>query len=188
MLRKLNRRISWIILTVIQALFLFMIFKENRHVGWISITIIVLLVLVAVAHFRAPLHHDDHLYENVFVAVWIPIGAITSYWLNHTLGLGPVIAAGIVGTTASFVPAINKRSDYLKHLPPAVYCGAFIGMSNLKVANGFLFVLAASVFAAIGLVLSKSLFNGMGGRLGLVAFSGVVIATVVLFLISSYAD
>jgi hypothetical protein len=185
-LRKLNRQVSWIILTVIQALFLFMIFRENLHINLISITIIALLTLLVIAHFKAPIHHNDHLYEDVFVAIWIPIGALTSYWLNHGLGLGPVLAAGMVGTAGSFIPNLNKNWDYFKHLPPAIYCGAFIGMSSLNVAGGFLFVLAAGIFAAIGLVLSKSLFSGIGGRLGLVAFSGVVIATVFIFLITNY--
>lgn len=185
--RNINRRFSAILLAVIQSVFLFMIFKENAHANWISITIIALLFLLLVAHARVPLHHDEHLFEHVLVAIWIPAGATLSYYLNNGLHLGPVLAAGMVGTVGSFLPVLNKKSAYLKHLPPAIYCGAFIGMSSLRVADGFVFVLAASFFAGVGLVLSKSLFSGMGGKLGLIAFSGVVIASVFLFVITNYA-
>lgn len=116
------------------------------------------MILLLISYARLPLHHDEHLYEHVFVAVWLPVGALTSYYLNNFVHLGPVMAAAIVGAAGSFIPQINKHSGYLKHLPPVIYCGAFIGMSSLKVANGFLFVLAACTFAAIGLVLSKNLF------------------------------
>lgn len=173
-------------MAVIQVLFLLMIFRENKQGNFISIAVIVLLAMILIAHVKAPLHHDDHLYEHVLVAIWIPIGAVTSYYLNNYIRLGPVLAAAIVGTLASFIPELNSRSAYLKHLPPAIYCGAFIGMSSFKVANSLLFVLAASFFAGVGLVLSKGLFLGMGGKLGLIAFAGVVIASIFLFIVTSY--
>ncbi len=184
--RKTARRISIYLAGAIQALFLFMIFRENTHSNWISVTVILVSALLFIAHLKLPLHHDDHLYEQILVAIWIPVGAITGYYINNNLHLGPVMAAGIVGTAGSFLPVLYKRSTYLKQLPPAIYCGAFIGMSSLKVANGFLFVFAASFFAGVLLVSSKSLFHGMGGKLGLIAFTGVVLTSFFLFVLSAY--
>ena len=183
---KLSRRISIAIICVIQVLFLLMIFRENLHANWISLVVVLLSVLLLTAHIKAPLHRDDHLNEHVLVAVWIPAAAIAAYVINNNLHFGPVIAASLIGFLGSLLPQINKRSVYLKQLPAAIYCGAFIGMSNLRVANGFLFVFAASFFAGVGLVLSKSLFHGMGGKLGLLAFAGVVLASFFLFLWSNY--
>ncbi|TWR25268.1 hypothetical protein FPZ43_16920 [Mucilaginibacter pallidiroseus] len=173
-------------MVAIQVLFLFMIVRENLQSNIVCAVVIVLSALMLVAHVKQPLHYDDHLYEHILVALWIPVGAVSSYYINNKLGLGPVIGAATVGLIASFLPALNQKSAYLKHLPPAVYCGAFIGMSGVKVANGFLFVFAASFFAGILLVLSKSLFQGMGGKLGLLAFAGVVMASLCLFIMSSY--
>jgi hypothetical protein len=184
--RKFNRWVSVTLIGVIQALFLFMIFKENQHSDWISILIVLISLLLLIAHVKAPLHHEDHVYEHIWVAIWIPVGAVAAYYINNNLHLGAVIAAGLVGTLASILPEFNKKSGYLKQLPAAIYCGAFIGMSSPRVANGVLFVIAASVFAGILLVLSKSLFHGMGGKLGLIAFAGVVIASFVLFLFSNH--
>ena len=184
--RKADRLISVSLIIVIQALFLFMIFRENRQSDFISAAIVLLSLLLLIAHIKAPLHHDDHFYEHVLVALWIPGGAMAAYYINNGLHLGAVIAAGLVGTLGSLVPEFNKQSVYLKQLPPAIYCGAFIGMSSLRVANGYLFVFAASFFAGIGLVLSKSLFLGMGGKLGLIAFGGVVIASFLLSILAKY--
>jgi len=184
--RKVNRWASVSLVASIQVLFLFMIYRENRQVSLISGAVIVLSILLLTAHIKAPLHHEDHFYEHILVALWVPAGAAVTWYINNDLHLGPVLAAGAVGTFGSLLPEFNKRSDYLKHLPPAIYCGAFIGMSSLKVAHGFLFVFAASFFAGVLLVLSKSLFFGMGGKLGLIAFSGVVIASFFLFILSNY--
>jgi len=184
--RKIIRMVSVFLILIIQVLFLFMIFKEHQHFNFISIAVIILLILLLITHVKAPLHHDDHLFEHVLVAIWIPVAATCAYYINNGLHLGAVFAAGLVGTIGSFSPSINKQSTYLKQLPAAIYCGAFIGMSSLRVANGFLFVLAAGFFAGIGLVLSKSLFHGMGGKLGIIAFTGVVIATFFIFIITKY--
>ena len=185
---KINRKISIILLGVMQVAFLFMIVRENAHVGLVSLIIIGLLLSLLVAHRKLDLHHQDHLYENMLVAIWIPVGAVISYYLNNGLHLGPIMAAGLVGTIASVIPEFNKRSAYLKHVPPAIYCGAFIGMSSLKVANGAWFVIAASLFATIGMILSKSLFSGIGGKLGLIAFAGVVLTSLILFVFSNYVQ
>jgi hypothetical protein len=163
-----------------------MIFRENTHSSLICVVVVALSILLLTAHIKVPLHHEDHLYEHILVAIWIPVGALATYYININLRLGPIIAAALVGTIASLLPEFNKPSLYLKQLPPAIYCGAFIGMCSIRVANGFLFVFTASFFAAVLLVLSKSLFAGMGGKLGLLAFAGVVIASFLLFVLSRY--
>ena len=63
------------------------------------------------------------------------------------------------------------------------YCGAFIGMTSLSIAYSFYFVLAASFFAGVLLLVSKSLFNGLGGKLGTVAFTAVTITSFIFFLL-----
>lgn len=163
-----------------------MILKENTHSNLICAAVVLLSLLLLTAHIKAPLHHEDHLYEHVLVAAWLPVGAIASYSLNTGCHLGPVIAVSIVGTAGSFLPVLNKKSSYLKQLPTAIYCGGFIGMSSLRVANGYVFVFAASFFAGVLLVISKSLFMGMGGKLGLLAFAGVVIASFILSILSQH--
>ena len=184
---KIARNIFTVFLLTIQVIFLVAIFEENTHSLWIALLMLVLSVLVLITYLTGRLHHKEHAYEHILVALWIPVGAMASFYLNHFLKLGPVISAGIVGSVASFVPNLKKQSHYLQQLPTALYCGAFIGMSSVGVAPNFLFILTSSFFTAILLVLSKNLFSGLGGKLGTLAFAGVVITSFLYFLISHYA-
>ncbi|GAA4202941.1 hypothetical protein GCM10022289_18470 [Pedobacter jeongneungensis] len=60
-------------------------------------------------------------------------------------------------------------------------------MSSTAVAPNIVFVLTASFFTAILIIVSKSLFSGVGGKLGTLAFAGVVITSFIYYLISAYA-
>ncbi|WP_288251367.1 hypothetical protein [uncultured Flavobacterium sp.] len=142
--------------------------------------------LILVSYLRGQIHHYDHQYEHILVVSWIPVGAVSSFYLNHYLGLGPVISAAAIGTLGSFIPEINKGSDYLKQVPAVMYCGGFIGMSSTRVAPDIFFILAASFFTAVLILVSKSLFSGVGGKLGTLAFTGVVITSFIYYLISYY--
>lgn len=173
-----------LLLFVVLVLFLLMILKENSgdYTALIFFASIVILVLYAFLKLKKILHHEKTEFESFKLAIWVPVGALTTYFLNHQLGFGPVLAAALVGVAASFIPNINKASVYLQGLPTVIYCGAFIGMSGLHVANGYAFVLTASFFTGIFLMVSKSVLQGVGGKLGALAFSGVVITYFILLL------
>lgn len=180
------RKTSILILLIIQIAFLSAIFRENFQSVWVLLSIIVICPLILVTYLRGPIHHYDHQYEHILVVSWIPVGAVSSFYLNHYLGLGPVISAAAIGTLGSFIPEINKESNYLKQLPAVMYCGAFIGMSSTRVAPDVFFILAASFFTAVLILVSKSLFSGVGGKLGTLAFTGVAITSFIYYLISYY--
>ena len=180
--RQKFRILSICLLFVIQALFLVAIFVENTN-SYIVLSFIGLLSLfILYSYLKSPIHHHIHEYESIKIAAWVPVGAIISYYFNQIFGLGPVMGAALAGTLASFIPNINKNSSYLPHLPAAIYCGAFVGMSSSQVAHGFSFILTAGVFTAIFLVISKSLLNGVGGKLGTLAFLGVALTYLLLYL------
>ncbi|WP_270086997.1 hypothetical protein [Sphingobacterium sp. SYP-B4668] len=171
------------LLFIIQILFLLAIFEEHMQSPWIALFIIALSILILLSYIKAPIHHDKHLYDHIWVAAGVPVGALLCYYLHTQHNLGTVLSAGIVGTLASFLPSINKRSDYLSQIPAAIYCGAFVGMSSGGVASGFSFILAASICTAVLLIVSKSLFSGIGGKLGTLAFLGVSLTYLIIFLI-----
>lgn len=183
---KTIRTVFVIFLLIIQAFFLYAIFKESKQSLAIAGLMTALCVLVLITTVKGKIHHEDHAYEHILVVLWIPIGALTCFYLNHFLKLGPVISAATVGSAASFIPVINKQSNYLRQLPAAIYCGAFIGMSSTGVAPNILFIMTASFFTAILLILSRNLFAGVGGKLGTLAFAGVVITSFIYFIIRTY--
>lgn len=96
--------------------------------------------------------------------------------------MGAVLAAGITGLFSSILPFINRGSDILRQLPVAIYCGAFAGMTAPFIANGYWFLFIAGVFSGIILVVSKDTLHGYGGKLGTIAFGGVSMVSLILFL------
>jgi hypothetical protein len=160
-----------------QSLFLTMIIRE-RYALSITVTAVATLGLLSGLFWlihSLKVHHEKYAYEKISIAVWVPIGAIVCYWGSVMAGLGSVIAAGLTGTIASFLPYLNKESDYLKKLPAAIYCGAFVGMSSTTIAPSISFIAAAGILAGGFYMFSKNLFIGVGGKLGTIAFASVVI-------------
>lgn len=109
-------------------------------------------------------------------------GALLTYFFNLKLNIGVVLAAGIIGLLGSIIPLINKKSEILKLIPPALYCGAFAGMTAPFVANGYLFIFFAGLATGILYVMAKNMLNGYGGKLGSIAFGGVSIVYSILYL------
>jgi len=185
---KRHRAIRLImILTVlfVQITFLTMIVKEKYETdGFAAIVLILFITLTMFLGYRyLDLHHEVYAYEKIAVAIWVPIGAVICHLLNVYGGLGSVLSAGTTGTLASFLPTINKQSVYLKNLPAAIYCGAFVGMSSAEITPSVGFVIAAGVLSGVFFMLSKNLFLGIGGKLGTIAFGGVAIVSLIYWLL-----
>lgn len=167
-----------------QSTFLTMI--VNSHYETNAVIVIVALFILATivfGYWYLDLNHEDYAYEKISVVIWVPIGSLLCYFLNITLGLGAILAMGIVGTLAAFAPHLNKKSNYLKQLPASIYCGAFVGMSSVETSPSIGFVLAAGILAGLFFMMSKNLFIGAGGKLGTMAFAGVIIASLIYWLV-----
>lgn len=122
--------------------------------------------------------------NDIILIISAGSGAFLTYFLNTELNLGVVLAAGITGLLSSFIPFINRRSDILRELPVSIYCGAFAGMTSPLVAQGYWFIILAGLLSGIILVFSKSSLHGFGGKLGTVAFGGVSIISLIIYLVS----
>lgn len=155
---------------------------ESNNFATILSIIIVTLVLIS-GYKYLDLHHEEYVYENISVVVWVPIGAVTCYLLNTSTDLGSVLSVGITGAVASFLPSFDKKSDYFSKLPAAIYCGAFIGMSSVKIAPSIGFVIAAAILAGLSFMLAKNLFVGIGGKFGSIAFGSMVIISLINWLL-----
>jgi len=88
-----------------------------------------------------------------------------TFYLNHTLGIGAVIASALVGLAGGLL--------FPKYAPP-IYCGSFVGMSSRAVLPGVPACLLASLIAGIVYQTSANTLNGIGGKLGTIAFIGSV--------------
>lgn len=106
------------------------------------------------------------------------LGAIITFSLQLYAGFGAVLAASSVGLIAYFIHSI-KRDDSNIHI--AGYCGTFIGMTSPLVFKDFYAIIMAGIIGAIVYVFSRNVFNGVGGKLGSIAFVAVCL-TVFFFL------
>ncbi|WP_299781692.1 hypothetical protein [uncultured Formosa sp.] len=158
-----------------------MIVLEKYETNAVKSEIIILLIIgiMWLGYRYLDVHHNEYTYEELLVVIWVPIGAVLCYILNVYGHLGSVLSTAITGTVASFLPVINKKSEYLKKIPPSIYCGSFVGMSSLEIAPSISFVITAGLLAGVFLLLSKSIFLGIGGKLGMVAFGGVLMVSFV---------
>lgn len=181
--QKALKLIAILFFVILQIALLTAILSEHTATVPTLLFIAALALCTLIAYAKLPLHHHEHLYEDVLVALWVPVGAVSTYYLNISLELGAVLAAAIVGVLASFIPSIKKQSQYLAQVPVALYCGAFVGMSSDMVATSFGFVFTAGIVTAIFLIISKSLLTGVGGKLGTMAFGGVALTSFIYFLL-----
>ena len=176
-INKVVRLFMIVSVLFIQIVFLAAIAKNNyetnNFTAILSIFFVTLIILFGYKYLD--LHHQEYTYEKFSVAIWVPIGAIICHVLFLYTDFGSVLSAGIVGTLASFLPYLNRKSSYLQKLPSAIYCGVFVGMSSTEITPSLGFVISAGVLAGIFLLLSKNLFVGVGGKLGTMAFLGVFI-------------
>lgn len=168
-----------VLLTIVTAVLFVFAFME-ASAGFILLIPIMLTVLIGIA-----LEYYDELCvcctlpkgnryisaENLLNSLSLLLGAVFTHFLSIDLSLGPVVAAGITGIGAA---VISK-----KYAVPA-YCGAFVGMVSQEVSRGYIFLLLASVIAAAIYVLSICVFNGFGGKLGTIAFTGCLLASFIL--------
>ncbi|WP_179315556.1 hypothetical protein [Winogradskyella undariae] len=181
---KAIRFLMVISVLLVLVMFLTMVVKEHYEMkGTIFISALLILPTLVFGYKYLDLHHEDYAYEKISVVIWVPIGAVLCYLLNIVGGLGSILAVGIVGTIAAFLPHLNKRSNYLKQLPASIYCGAFVGMSSVETTPHIWFVIAAGTLAGFFFMISKNLFLGVGGKLGTMAFGGVIAASFIYWLI-----
>lgn len=110
------------------------------------------------------------------------IGSLLTYYLNNYLGWGPVIASAAVGLAGGLLPYLNPSSQALKAAEWAIYCGTFVGMASTSLFDELHYIFIASATSGLFYIYTRGLLIGYGGKLGSVAFSGVLI-TVLLFVL-----
>ncbi|MXV64485.1 hypothetical protein GS429_20910 [Natronorubrum sp. JWXQ-INN-674] len=106
-------------------------------------------------------------------ALAVVAGAVVTYALSVSAGLGPVLASALVGLLVGLtIPEVGA---------PA-YCGSFVGMASPAVFASLEFVALAGVVAGLGFVASTESFGGVGGKLGTLALFGCVTTAAIVGL------
>lgn len=85
-------------------------------------------------------------------------------------GLTPVLAASLIGVVAAVVSTLHNRAAAAA-VP--LYCGAFAGMTSELVLADWPAVALSGLIAGVLVSLLRATWDGVGGKLGLLAFGGV---------------
>ncbi|EGV44013.1 hypothetical protein BZARG_1476 [Bizionia argentinensis JUB59] len=186
MIKKHIKRLSFIVVILSHLGFLVAILIEQQNSPFIVAFIILMLLLLLITYKKTPLSAENHVLEHVLTIGFVFIGAIATYGLYMLLGLSSVLAASLIGLVVSFIPDLFKKSKLIQGMPTAVYCGTFVGMTNISIAPDYIFITLASFISGFLLIGTKNTFHGVGGKLGTLAFGGVTIAFFITLLITKW--
>lgn len=110
------------------------------------------------------------------------LGGLATTYINIDLGFGAVIGSAAVGLAGAYVPADFPEKGVGLQIRTGIYCGSFIGMSQVLTDYHYAFISFASVLSGIVFMCSGQILNGFGGKLGTLAFVGVSLAIFFLFI------
>lgn len=120
-------------------------------------------------------HHKESTTGNYKEVLAVLIGAVATYYLSQAPHMNAILASSIVGLSISFAPQISPKIKDIEDFPPAVYCGSFVGMSSELVLDNIWLLVNAALVSGLIFSYSKTTMHGFGGKLGTVAFGGVLI-------------
>lgn len=168
------------LIAALQCLFLgSIIYEQQQH--FYVFPFIFLFTFLLVSYFHTYIREYHIQYDSWKGAIWIFVGAIVVWYLRKEITLDAVLATALVGTISSSLALLLKHKTYIASTVPALYCGAFIAMSNIQ--NSLDFIMIASAFSFFAYILAKTIMNGIGGKLGTLAFLGVVLAYLTYYIV-----
>ena len=173
-MRKIN---FFLIHILVGTIILFSSFKTN-NVTVSRILLFAIIALFSIAlfyHFKEieELERKSCGIDCLKLLVGSFFASAITWYINHRLGLGPIIANGLVGVVASLL--FRKNSG-------AYYVASFIGMSSQAVIPSMIMSGLAGILAGLVIVFSKEIYHGIGGKGGTIAaFSAQISSIIVSF-------
>lgn len=174
--------ISLLVLGAIHLIFLIGLFGTNSNNVGLQSVIISSLVLLVFGYARSLGDQVQQAKTEVFIYPFaIALAGILTYFVSVGLHFGPVIASAGVGFIASYLTVF--KSPLLKSLPVPIYCGTFVGMCSGFLAEDYFFVAYAGLVAGLIYIFTRDALNGVGGKLGTIAFGGVVVVSFIFSML-----
>lgn len=177
-MKKLFPQILLFLFIAAQMYFVIAIIREKTLKPWFIILFSLLVLGMAFSYrkkHRLHIEQQHQLHYEVFF--WFLIGSFTTYFLQSKFELNTVFSAGLVGFTGSFTRSLKIKNESVSQWPIAIYCGAFVGMTQLS--YGYVFIFLSTFLTAFFYSFSHHYFHGIGGKLGTLAFMGVLYAYII---------
>lgn len=104
---------------------------------------------------------------SFFTGCWL------CFFLHSETLLSPVMASCLVGLLGSFLP--TKTSEIKKIAQSGIYSGSFAGMCSANILTSPIEILILSLIGGLLFLISRKMFEGIGGKLGTIAFVSVAL-------------
>lgn len=112
--------------------------------------------------------------ESIKILIGGFIAAAITWFLNHRMGLGPIIANGIVGVMVSLFLSPKLAGAY--------YVASFVGMSSMAIIPSMLVAGFAGLLASLVIMFSKDIYGGIGGKGGTIASISTLVTMGFIYL------
>lgn len=100
-------------------------------------------------------------YENLMLIIGTSLSAVITWYINHELGYGPIIANGLVGVVVATLFSAKKAG--------AFYIASFVGMSGLNAVSSMTMAGVIGLIVGIVIIFSQEIYAGIGGKGGTIA-------------------
>ncbi|MDN3593517.1 hypothetical protein [Zunongwangia endophytica] len=182
-MNKILKAIAFFLFIGCHLAFLTSVLFEKVNNLWLILGVLCSSLFITYAYYHKSIQEEEHFLEDLQDIVYVSLGGLITYFISTDLEFGAVIAAGFTGTVASYLPSISKSSEWLKRTPVPLYCGAFVGMTAPSVSSGYSFIIFSCFLTGVLFISAKNVFNGFGGKLGTIAFGGVALSSLLIYLL-----
>lgn len=154
---------------------------EDRNFYKTEILVILgfLFVVSLADHFKKLIEKDEKAKiskKKLAILVCSFIGVTLTWFINHEMGYGAVIANGLVGVmAATFLP---------NDLAGITYTSSFVGMSSLAVIPTMTAAVIGSLIVSLILIVTVEIYAGIGGKGGTTAALSTIITKTIIRIIS----
>ncbi len=178
-----SKFISWIGFVTL-AVMVFILLTATAYFSWkdsfffgvllsvlISFSILITFIFEAKS-IRQEKNQPGSLTQQGAEFFAVILAGLLTFYLSNEVGLGLVVASGLIGVLTSIFFPKYKYAAYCG----AAYCGSFVGMSSKFLLTNYNEFLLASIIAGLIFVIARNIFSGFGGKLGAIAFTSTTIA------------
>ncbi|WP_026476633.1 hypothetical protein [Alkaliphilus transvaalensis] len=104
------------------------------------------------------------------------VAVIVTWFLNHELGLGPIVANGLVGVMAALFLS--------PPLAAVTYASSFVGMSSITVLPSLTAAAIGGIIIGGIWLLTSEIYAGIGGKGGTTAALATLITKAIMNIFS----
>jgi hypothetical protein len=110
--------------------------------------------------------------EKFYTLLCTFVSVIVTWFINHKIGYGAIVANGIVGVIAAVLLP--------EKLAGVTYTASFVGMSSIAVIPTFITAALGGVLSGMVILATSEIYAGIGGKGGTTAALSTIITKAII--------